>query len=149
MVDLILTIAHHCAVFSLVGIFAAELALVRPGLDARRLKQLAQVDLAFGAIAGLVLVVGILRVIYGASGVDYYLYSWAFWLKMGAFVIVGLISIGPTVSIIKWRRQLEADSTFVPAEGAIAAIRRFLFAEALVLILIPAFAAVMARGYGV
>jgi putative membrane protein len=149
MVDLILTIAHHCAVFSLVGIFAAELALVRPGLDGRRLKQLAQVDLAFGAIAGLVLVVGILRVIYGASGADYYLSNWVFWLKMGAFVIVGLISIGPTVSIIKWRRQLEADNTFVPTEGAIAAMRRFLFAEALVLILIPAFAAVMARGYGV
>ena len=116
MVDLILAIAHHCAVFSLVGIFAAELALVRPGLDARRLKQLAQVDLAFGAIAGLVLVVGILRVIYGASGADYYLSNWVFWLKMGAFVIVGLISIGPTVAIIKWRRHLDADSAFVPGE---------------------------------
>lgn len=149
MADLILAIAHHLAVFGLVGIFAAELALLRPGLDARRLRQLAQIDLAFGLIAGLVLLVGVLRVFFGASGADYYFSNWMFWSKMVAFLIWGLISIGPTVAILRWRNGLKLDSGNLPSDLEIMRVRRFLFAEAAVLILIPAFAAAMARGYGV
>ena len=39
----------------------------------------------------LVIVVGIGRVIYGLKSWEYYVYYWAFWAKMAAFAVVGLL----------------------------------------------------------
>ena len=141
--NLILAIAHHLAVFALVAIFAAEFALLRPGIEGKRLTQLSKIDGAYGAVAGLVVVVGIIRVIFGGAGWEYYVGNWAFWAKMVAFVAVGLLSIPPTVAIIRWRK-----SGVPPADPDVNSVRRFLHAEAALFLLIPAFAAAMARGYG-
>ena len=47
-IDLILASAHHVAVFTLVGLFAAEFAMLRPGLAGPRIGQLARIDGAYG-----------------------------------------------------------------------------------------------------
>ena len=70
-----------------------------------------------------------------------------FWGKMAAFVIVGLLSIQPTIALGRWAKALKADAGFVPPAGEIAKSRKFLNAEVLILVLIPIFAAAMARGY--
>ena len=141
--DLVLAIAHHLAVFTLIGIFAAEFALLHPGIEGRRLLQLGRLDAAYGAVAGLVVVVGIIRVIFGGAGWEYYVGNWAFWAKMVAFLLVGLASIPPTLAIARWRKAGTA-----PSDAAVTAARRFLYAEAALLLFIPTFAAAMARGYG-
>jgi putative membrane protein len=141
--NLILAIAHHLAVFALVAIFAAEFALLRPGIEGKRLTQLSKIDGAYGAAAGLVVVVGIIRVIFAGAGWEYYVGNWAFWAKMVAFVAVSLLSIPPTLAIIRWRK-----SGVPPADAGVNSVRRFLLAEAALFLLIPAFAAAMARGYG-
>jgi putative membrane protein len=148
MVDLILAIAHHLLVFSLAGILAAELAMVRDGLTGPSLRRLGRVDLAYGAIAGAILVVGFARVFLGVKGPTAYLPNPFFWSKIGVFVLVGLLSIPPTLRIIRWGRQAAADPAFTPSRAEIAAARRFILAEACLFPFIPAFAAVMARGYG-
>ena len=145
-VDLILTIAHHLAVFSLVGIFAAEFALLRPGLDGPRIGQLARLDAAYGAVAGVVIVVGILRVLFGASGWEYYVSSHAFWGKMAAFLIMGLLTVPPTLAIRQWQAAVRTDAGYCPDAAAIGRNRRFLHIQAGFLLLIPIFAAIMARG---
>ena len=141
--NLILAIAHHLAVFTLVAIFAAEFALLRPGIEGKRLMQLSKIDGVYGAVAGVVVIVGMIRVIFGGAGWEYYVTNWVFWLKMLAFLGVGLLSIPPTLAIIRWRK---AGTT--PSEADVSTARRFLYAEAALLILIPAVAAAMARGYG-
>jgi putative membrane protein len=148
MVDLLLAIAHHLLVFGLVAILAAELALLRPGIRGERLRLVGGIDMAYGALATLLIIVGFLRVFLGFKGPDAYLPNWVFWAKIGAFVIVGLLSIQPTASILGWRNAAQGDPAYVvPAEG-IARSRTFLWAEAVVFVLIPVFAAMMARGYG-
>ena len=149
VLDLILAIAHHLAVFTLVGLLAAEIAMVRPGIGGERLAQLGRVDMAYGAVAGLVIVFGFSRVFFGASGYEYYFGNWVFWAKIGAFVIVGLLSAPPTMAIARWRKAAKATADFVPPVAAIGLARRFFYAQVAVLIFIPAFAAAMARGYGV
>lgn len=141
--NLVLAAAHHLAVFSLVGILAAEFALLRPGIEGRRLLQLGRIDAAYGAVAGLVLVVGVIRVIFGGPSWEYYAGNWAFWAKMLAFLGVGLLSIPPTLALIRWRK---ADTA--PAAAEVNGARRFLYLEAGLLVLVPIFAAAMARGYG-
>lgn len=147
-VDLILASAHHLAVFALVGLFAAEFAMLRPGLDGARVGQLARLDAAYGAVAGLVIVIGILRVIFGAAGWQYYVGNHMFWGKMAAFIVMGLLTIPPTLALRRWSKAALATPGFVPPAAEIATQRRFVHLQAGVLLLIPIFAAAMARGYG-
>lgn len=139
---LILAGAHHLAVFTLVAIFAAEFALVRPGLEGTRLAQVARIDAAYGAIAGVVIVIGLARVWFGGTDPWYYLTNHAFWGKMAAFTIMGLLTIPPTFAIRRWMKAGQA------APGEVKTARRFIHLQAGVLLLIPLFAAAMARGYG-
>ncbi len=141
--DLVLAFAHHLTVFSLAGLLAVEFVLLRPGVAAGRLAILGRVDAAYGGLAALVIVIGILRVLFGASGWEYYAANWAFWAKMAAFAGVGILSVPPTIAIIRWRR-----AGIVPAEGDVAKVRRYLWLELGLFALIPLFAAMMARGYG-
>lgn len=147
-IDLILASAHHLAVFTLVGLFAAEFAMLRPGLAGARIGQLARIDAAYGAVAGLVIVIGIVRVIFGATGWQYYVGNQMLWGKMGAFLIMGLLTIPPTLALRRWAAAARTDSTYTPPEGEIAGNRRFIHLQAAFLLVIPIFAAAMARGYG-
>lgn len=147
-IDLVLAIAHHLAVFTLVAIFAAEFALVRPGLGGTRLRQLANIDAAYGGMAMLVIVIGMVRVIYGATGWEYYVHNHAFWGKMAAFLIVALLTISPTLAYRKWLKGLETAPDYAPPLAEIKRQRRFIHFQALFFLLIPSFAAAMARGYG-
>lgn len=146
--DLILASAHHLAVFALVVLLAVEFAILRPGLSPAVLKRLGGIDGAYGMCALLVLIIGFARVFSGSAGSGYYLTNWVFWTKIGLFVIVGLLSIVPTIRILAWRKALAADPGFVPADAEVRGLRRYLHAELGVLFLIPLFAAAMARGYG-
>jgi putative membrane protein len=148
MLDLVLASLHHLAVFTLVAVFAAEFVLLRPGLEGRGIAQLSAIDAAYGAAAGVVVVVGIVRVIFGASGWEYYVFNWAFWAKMAAFAAMGGVSVIPTRAYIGWRKAGAADRAYTPPVDEIARMRRILFLEAGLVALVPVFAAAMARGYG-
>lgn len=147
-IDFLLASAHHLAVFTLVGLLAAEFALLRPGLSGPRVGQLARIDAAYGGVAGLVVVVGVLRVIFGAMGWEYYVASHAFWGKMAAFLIMGLLTIPPTMAIRRWLKAGTTDASYAPPDGEVRANRRFIHLQAGILVLIPILAAAMARGYG-
>ena len=149
MTDLVLAIAHHLSVFTLAGLLLAEIALLRPDLSPQRIRQLSAIDMAYGGVAVLIIVVGVLRVNFGDKGADYYLHNWAFWLKMAAFVLVGLLSVPPTLAIIGWKRKVAADPSFSPDAATIGGLRRFYIGEIVAFAFIPAFAAAMARGYGI
>lgn len=146
--DLILASAHHLAVFSLVALFAMEFALLRPGLSGARVGQLAKLDAAYGAVAGIVIVVGVIRVIFAGAGWEYYVGNLAFWAKMAAFLAMGLLTIPPTMAIRRWVKGGQSADGYSPPAGEIASARRFIHFQAGVLVLIPILAAAMARGYG-
>ncbi|MBE0580296.1 DUF2214 family protein [Devosia sp.] len=148
-IDLLLAIGHHLVVFLLVGILAAEFAVLRPGLSGSRIGQLARIDAAYGAVAALVILVGVFRVIFGASGWEYYVANYVFWAKMAAFLVMGLLTIPPTLAIRRWLRASQSDVAYRVPEAEIASSRRYIHLQAGVLVLIPIFAAAMARGYGI
>ncbi|WIY52853.1 DUF2214 family protein [Devosia sp. YIM 151766] len=146
--DLILASAHHLMVFTLVALFAAEFALLRPGLSGGRLGQLARLDAGYGAVAGLVIVVGLLRIFFGSVDASYYWGNHAFWGKMAAFAVMGLLTIPPTLAIRRWVKAGQGHAGYAPPADEIKANRRFVHLQAGALLLIPIFAAAMARGYG-
>ncbi|MGN6303240.1 MAG: DUF2214 family protein [Mesorhizobium sp.] len=146
--DLVLAILHHLLVFSLAGIIAAEFVLVRNDMSASTVRRLARIDRHYGMVAMLVIVVGAARVTWGLKGWEFYVYNWVFWAKMAAFLVVGLLSIKPTMRFLAWSRQAGADADWRVPEAELASVRSTLGAEAAVFLAIPVFAAAMARGYG-
>ena len=147
LVDLVLAILHHLLVFSLFAILAVELVWLKRDLDLPGLRRIAKLDATYGAVAGAVLVVGILRVFFGIKGYEYYVSSHSFWAKMIAFAVVGLLSIPPTLKMIKWRRRAEGEPGWLPPVNEVSGARRYLHIEATIFLLILIFAAAMARGY--
>ncbi|WP_338767341.1 DUF2214 family protein [Massilia sp. METH4] len=149
MTDLILAILHHLIVFGIAAVLAAELALLRPtSMSPHTVKILGRFDAFYGLLALAILVVGFGRVFHGPKGADFYLDNPAFWVKVGAFAVVGLLSIKPTVRILAWQKALKADAGFVPPADELQALRRRKLAEIHVFVVIPIAAAVMARGIG-
>lgn len=148
MQDFLLAAFHHLAVFAMVITLGAEMVLMRPGLDAAGVARLGRLDAAYGGLAGLVLVAGLLRVVFGAAGWDYYAGNWVFWTKMGLFALVGLISVVPTMAILRWRRRQAAEPGFAPDTAEVLRHRRLIHLEAGLLLLIPVAGAAMARGIG-
>ncbi len=147
MTDLILAIFHHLLVFTLVALLAIELTLVRKGLTAATISRVAGIDGVYGAVAGLVLIVGFLRVFFGLKGAEFYFSNGFFWAKIAAFAAVGILSIPPTLRFLTWRKAARADPSFAPSDAEVGSVRRLLHIETVPLVLIPIFAAAMARGY--
>lgn len=148
MLDLVLAVLHHLLILSLAGLMMAGFVLVRSGLSGGALKTLGGIDASYGGTAVLILIVGFSRVFLGAKGPDFYLHNPVFWAKITAFAVVGLLSIAPTIAILRWRKQAAADPAFVPSDADVAKVRKVMLTELLVFALIPIFAAAMARGYG-
>jgi len=149
MTDLLLAIVHHLIVFGLAAVLAAELALMRSStMSPQTVKLLGRFDFFYGMLAMAILVVGFVRVWFGAKGPDFYMHNHAFWAKIAAFAVVGLISIKPTMRILAWQKSLKENAAFVPTLPEIAKLRRWLLIELHVFALIPIFAAMMARGVG-
>jgi putative membrane protein len=143
MLDLHLAVAHHLLVFSLFGVLSAELISVRRGMAASDVPRLSRVDLCYGVLAGLILAVGFSRAVLAAKGWEYYSQNAFFWLKIATFAAIGILSIPPTITFLKWRR-----TGATPSDDQILSVRRFLWAETTLFAPLLGFAAAMARGYG-
>lgn len=146
--DALLAYLHYTAIFFLVGFLAAEMVLVRGALDARAVRLLGKVDVAYFLSAIAVLVTGGLRLVWGNKGPDFYVEGWPFYAKVGLFVLVGVVSVQPTLAFIKWRRMLERDARWQVPEAERARVRRTLLVQVHLAAMIPVFAVVMARGFG-
>jgi putative membrane protein len=143
MLDLDLAIAHHLLIFALFGVVVAEVIAVRQGMNLADVQEVASIDLWYGILAGLILIVGFSRAVFAAKGWDYYQSNGFFWAKVGTFAIVGLLSIYPTMCFIRWRR-----AGLTPNDAQVQAVRRLIYVELALFALLPVFAAAMARGYG-
>ncbi|WP_292030087.1 DUF2214 family protein [Brevundimonas sp. UBA2416] len=143
MLDLGLAILHHILVFGLVALLAMEgLSLKEATVDPARL---VRVDGRYGLVAGLVVAIGVCRVIWGGKGWAFYEANPFFWGKVGLFLALGLVSIGPTLLFIRWRKTSAGAVAFTPPAQELKRERTWVGLEALLLVPLLACAAVMAR----
>jgi putative membrane protein len=143
MLDLVLAIGHHLLIFAIFGILFGEFLLVRPGLSASAAGRIAQLDLWYGLLAAAIVILGFCRAIFAAKGWAYYSHNAFFWAKIASFAAIGLLSVPPTLEFFRWKKSSSA-----PADAAVRSVRRYLHIELMLFVLLPIFAAAMARGYG-
>jgi len=147
--DALLAYLHFTAILILASALGAEALLLRAQAGAATIRSLARADILYGIASGVAIATGLLRLFYGAKGYAFYTANPVFWTKMALFIVVGLISIPPTLKFIRWRRQLAVDAAFLPAAGEVAGVRRLVFIELHLLALVPLAAVFMARGLGI
>lgn len=139
---------HHLAAFGLVAILLGELLLLRQSFTLASARQLQRLDIAYGIAAGVLLAAGLVRVIWLEKGWAYYSHNLAFWLKIAAFTVMGLISIIPTLEFLRWRAPLKQNQLPPVSEVKLKQLRRIVHWELALVPVILLCAALMARGYG-
>jgi len=137
---------HFVCIFALVGALVSEVALYRRRMDLARLATLRRVDAWYGISAGLVVVSGILRVIFGLKGAAFYLHNPIFWTKMGFFVMLGLLSIPPTRHYLRLASRADASGMVTVDERGYRRMWTFMGVEIALLACIPFLAALLALG---
>jgi putative membrane protein len=145
--DLALAVVHHWALLLLIAALFAEFVLLRQPSSADWVRTLARVDQAYGGAAVLLLAAGFARVAWGAKGADFYLQNPVFWAKVAVFVLVGLLSIVPTVRYPRWLKQLKTSGQ-LPTEAQVDDTRRWVGWQLVLFVALPVLAAMMARGIG-
>jgi putative membrane protein len=139
---------HHVAAFTLVAAISIEFVLIRGDITLKSARQLLVVDALTGISAMLVLVIGSIRVYHFEKGTAYYFHSIPFIAKMSLFVIVALISIGPTREFLSWRKALAQGQVPVLTDERRRQVRRWIHWELAGILLILLCAAMMAKGVG-
>jgi putative membrane protein len=137
---------HHLSAFTLVSAVAIEFVLIRGELTLSSARRLQVTDLVLGIAAGALFVIGLLRVFFFEKGPDYYWHSHAFLAKFSLFVIVGLLSIIPTMEFLSWRGALKAGQVPGIEPTKRKRVTAVIHAELAAIVIILLCAAIMARG---
>ncbi len=144
-----ITYLHYLS-FILVGAaLFTELLLVKPQLSKANLARIVKADAVYGIFSIVLVTTGLIRVFYFGKGSDYYFANWIFNLKFSLFILVGLLSILPTIQFLKLNKKYKQE----PIETQIdlpnySKIRISVILEFFILLLIPFLAILMANGVG-
>ncbi len=144
----ILAFLHHLAAFTLVSAVVVEVALLKPPLTLAQARRLQITDSLYGISAGVLLVVGLLRVFMFEKGAGYYFKDVFFLAKLATFLIVGLLSIYPTVLFLSWRKALKQGVAPEISAVQLRRARMALMWELTGIVVILFCAPFMARGFG-
>ena len=139
---------HHLFAFALVACVIYEFIAYRKGMTVEEARRIQRADLVYGISAGLLLIVGLLRVFYFEKGPAFYSQSPFFWVKMNAFLVVGLLSIDPTIRYLRWNKTLKENKAPEINDNEFKRTRLLLSLEVIGLAVILFAAAMMARGIG-
>lgn len=148
MSSALLAFVHHALAFVLVAMLTVELVLLKGEMTLQSARTILRMDAVYGICAGSLLIVGFGRVFHFEKGAAYYFASAPFIVKISLFLIVGLLSIYPTVQFLGWRKQLTAGITPVLADADRRRLRMIIHLQLTLLFVIMLCAALMARGIG-
>lgn len=139
---------HHLFAFTLTACLVYEFIAYRKDMGIAEIRRIQRADLAYGISAGLLVLVGLLRVFFFEKGINFYINNPFFWVKMAAFLLVGLLSIDPTIRYIRWNRMLRQNDVPEISEPEYRRTRLLLWLEVIGIVIILLAAPMMARGIG-
>ncbi len=143
---LVLAYLHHLSAFALVAALSVELVLLHLPLDSSNLIRLQRVDLVYGLGALIILAAGFGRALFFEKGWAWYAANPAFAWKLIVFLLVGVISIYPTLRFMQWRKQLRLGQRVQISARDQLWLPRVVAIELFLVAVIIACAILMARG---
>jgi putative membrane protein len=148
MTSAIFAFLHFLAVFGIFATLFLEWQTMSPAPTHAEARRIQRCDGWFGIFATLVLVVGTLRVFFFEKGKAFYLSNPFFHAKLTLFIVIGLLSIYPTIRFLKWRAQTKQGLAPNVSADEYRRIMIMLRAELVLLLGMALFASLMARGIG-
>jgi putative membrane protein len=137
---------HYIGIMLFLACLLGEHLMLKPEPTLAQARTLQILDGTYGGTAGLVLATGIWRM-FLEKGVGYYLHDIAFHILVALFVIIGLLSVYPTVIFVRWRKITAAGQAPTLAPGQFKRIQMILRTEMVLLLIAPLFATGMAHGW--
>ena len=142
MDEILVRYCHFIGIIVLAGTLVAEHMLLVGQVSAAQMKKIARIDMVYGISALTVLTAGLFLWFSVGKPATFYSENNLFHLKVGLFVVMGLLSIYPTMYINKANRS--GDELITIPKKIVNIVR----IELSCLVLIPLLAVFMARGYG-
>lgn len=144
--NILIPYLHYIGIMALMGSLISEHLILKPSLKKDQIKSLATVDLIYGLSAILVLATGLLRWFVYGKGYDFYMSTPLFHIKLTLFIIMGILSIFPTIKILKWKKQIKRGEEPEITEKVVKKLLMFIRIELLIIAIIPLLAVLIARG---
>lgn len=144
----IVAYCHYLSFMLAIAALVVERLSLKSDLSLEKARRIVIADVVYGLSAIGVLITGVLRVLYFGKGADYYLDNPLFWTKIGLFLLVGALSLYPTVTFILWIKDLQQVQVPSLSRGKVQVLSSLVSLEIVGMLLIPLFASLMARGIG-
>jgi len=143
-IEILLRYLHFISIFAIVSSLVAELLLLKPILKRKEIERLAKIDGIYGFAVLVVLAAGMTLWLGGhGKPAEFYSDNSLFHAKLGLFLVIGLLSIYPTVFFFKKRKGDPAE--LIPIPQTVLWIIRL---EITLVFIIPLLAGLMAKGIG-
>ena len=132
---------HFIGILIVFGMVLAELVLVQKELKRSVIKRMFVLDGIYGAFSLVVVGAGLYLWLGIGKSAEFYTANPLMHAKVGLFIVVGVLSLWPTIFYFKNRKGKMDDLIKVPAY-----VKRIIQVELGLLIIIPLLAALMAQG---
>lgn len=139
---------HYVSIGIIFAALAIEFFTLKEELNLQEAWRILWADSAYGIAAIMVLVTGILRVLYFAKDTAYYMNNPIFWVKIAVYLLVGTVSLYPTISFLKWIKSLMEEKVPEITINQYKRLKGVIIFELIGFSTIPLFASMMARGIG-
>jgi putative membrane protein len=146
--DALLAYLHFGSIFTMIWFLAKEWTLLTAGPERLETRHLSRADLGYFIAAIAVVASGAARLAFGAKPWAFYAGNPVFHAKIGVFILVGIVSIWPTLAFQRWKRAAAANAGYRIAVPEWRRVRRLVMLELHLIALIPLLAVLMARGIG-
>lgn len=144
----LIAFAHFAAAFGLVGALVFEFFTFSRHPTVAEARRLASVDRLYGLSAVALLIAGFVRATQFEKGWAYYNANPVFHAKLGLFIVIGLLSIVPTVAFIRWGKDLQAGKAPQMTDAQHGRVRLCLNLQIALLVPLVLCASLMAHGFG-
>ncbi len=140
-IALVVRYIHFVSIFIVFATLVFEYLMLSDELDRKTVAKISRVDGIYGVFAIVVVGAGLTLWLLVGKPAEFYNENGIIYIKVGLFILVGVLSIIPTVWFIKNRKGNEMDIVKVPPK-----IKRLVLVEIILMLLIPALAIPMANG---
>ncbi|GLR15440.1 DUF2214 family protein [Portibacter lacus] len=139
--ELFIRYFHFISIITVAGALVSEHMLLEKSLPRKTIKKLAMIDAIYGIAAILIVITGLTMWFGVGKGADFYNTNPVMHTKFTLFIVIGILSIFPTVFFMKNRKGDQDELVEIPKK-----IFMYLRIEIALLFIIPLLAVLMARG---
>ncbi len=142
--DLLIRYFHFLGIFVVFAAVLGQHLLLKGTVSRAMIAKAQRFDIAYAVSVVIVLGTGLLQWFSGSKPAVFYSSNPVFHTKLTLFLVIGLVSIYPSVFMGKQKKGAPAELVAIP-KGIVHSIRL----ELLLLVVMPLLAVIMANGLGI